>query len=86
MIPPYYVTGILAAIFSELNKIQNSQALLLALNSDGQIGYERTDNDCMIELSKKISLLLDEKNKIKYVNNVELKVKRLDFSSNSMYL
>lgn len=83
--PPHFITGIAASITSQ--NVSKS-VLTLVLNSEGQPGFEKSDNDAIIDAAYVLGeILLDEPLRELYLKKVSLSVRKFNGYSNSgMYI
>lgn len=87
--PPHFITGIAASFNSIINTTKEQQLFSLALNSDGQPGFEKLDNDALIDTTYVLVDLIvkDEKEKEGVLNKISKSVRKFNSYSNSgMYL
>ncbi|RLV90573.1 hypothetical protein JA1_004499 [Spathaspora sp. JA1] len=63
--PPHTITGISAAIISQLPP--NSKLISLVLNSEGQPGFEKSDNDAIVDICVILGSVLELDNKEEYL-------------------
>lgn len=86
--PPHFITGISGAINSNLYVRKNPSNLVsLILNAEGQPGFEKLDNDSIIDASHIISELLTINTPEKYHKAVSLSARKFNGYSNSgMYI
>lgn len=84
MKPPHFITGISASVISSL--VPKDVSLIgLILNAEGQSGFEKLDNESLIDASYVISHLLRLDSK--YLKSVSLSVRKFNGYSNSgMYI
>lgn len=83
--PPHFITGIAASITSQnVSKCM----LTLVLNSEGQPGFEKSDNDAIIDAAYVLGeILLDGPLRELYLKKVSLSVRKFNGYSNSgMYI
>ncbi|KAG7663814.1 uncharacterized protein J8A68_002674 [[Candida] subhashii] len=84
--PPHTITGISAAIISQLNIMNESRVVGLVLNSEGQPGFEKSDNDAIIDACFVIGNILNIDDK-EYMTRVSSSVRKFNGYSNSgMYI
>lgn len=80
--PPHFITGIGGSLSSKLY-LAKRKFICLVLNAEGQPGYERIDNDSLVDASTVLAKFL-------YLNKLFLKavskVRKLDYSSSGMYI
>lgn len=87
--PPHYVSGFVAAFVSAMvDKGVEKNGSVFALNSEGQIGFEKVDADSIMAAAHYIAgLLVGEAEKTKYVEKLSRTVRRITLSATSgMYL
>ncbi|EAZ63613.2 hypothetical protein PICST_51170, partial [Scheffersomyces stipitis CBS 6054] len=87
--PPHFVTGIVASVISQLNLSPESRLLALVLNSEGQSGFEKSDNDAIVDAAVVVADVLhfDERVKEEYLKKVSLSVRKFNgFSNSGMYI
>ncbi|KAI3406942.1 hypothetical protein KGF56_000235 [Candida oxycetoniae] len=85
--PPHVITGFCAALLSQLNIVEAPLATALVLDSEGPLGFEKSDNDAIVDTATVLSSLFNIKNGEEYVKNVSLKVRKLNGYSNlGMYI
>lgn len=83
--PPHFITGICGSINSNLS-LKNTNLVSLVLNAEGQPGFEKLDNDAIIDTSHIVSGLLGIKDS-KYLKSVSLSARKFNGYSNSgMYI
>ncbi|KAI5957296.1 hypothetical protein KGF54_000224 [Candida jiufengensis] len=83
--PPHSITGINASIITHLPP--STKYNLLVLNSEGQFGFEKSDNESVINSSYVLVNLLHIKNQKEYLKNVSLKIRKFNGYSNlGMYI
>lgn len=84
--PPHTITGVSAALLSLLSLVDAPIATALVLDSEGQIGYEKSDNDAIVDVASILGIVfnLDHKN---YVRKVSSNVRKFNGYSNlGMYI
>lgn len=84
--PPHFITGISASINSLLSTKQEAELISLILNAEGQPGYERLDNDSLIDASHVFSKIFLKENTNKYLEDVSLSVRSTSYSNSGMYI
>lgn len=88
--PPHFITGICAAIVSELSKngVDTANVATLVLNSEGQPGFEKIDADALMDAaSQGASILVGEKAKPGFLSTLSLSVRKINSSLTSgMYI
>lgn len=87
--PPHTITGISAGVISQLNtKLGRlAQVVALVLNSEGQPGFERSDNDAIMDACFVIGKLVDDVDEEAYVKSVSSAVRKFSgFSNSGMYI
>ncbi|EGW33751.1 uncharacterized protein SPAPADRAFT_59115 [Spathaspora passalidarum NRRL Y-27907] len=83
--PPHTVTGISAAIISQLPP--SAKLIPLVLNSEGQPGFEKSDNDAIIDICVILGEVLQIEDKEDYLKRVSSKVRKFNGYSNlGMYI
>lgn len=82
--PPHFITGIAASITAQ----NVSKVLTLVLNSEGQPGFEKSDNDAIVDAAYVLGdLLLDLSLREEYLKKVSLSVRKFNGYSNlGMYI
>lgn len=88
--PPHVITGISAALISELSKISFDFARggALVLNSEGQPGFERIDADALMDAAEQTaSFIVGSNNKDQFLKQLSLSVRKVNSAVTSgMYL
>lgn len=86
--PPHFITGFTAALISELNLLSKGRLLSLVLNSEGQPGFEKIDNDSLVDTTFILSeVILSSGLRDEYLKKVSLSVRKFNSYSNSgMYI
>lgn len=87
--PPHFITGIGASFNSVLNITENSKFVSLVLNADGQPGYEKLDNDSIVDAAYVLVdfLIKDQSAKEKVLGNISKSVRKFtSYSGGGMYL
>ncbi|KAI5955397.1 hypothetical protein KGF57_003723 [Candida theae] len=79
--PPHSITGITAAITSQLDVANTENAITLVLNSEGPLGFEKSDNDAIIDTAYVLSEIIGI-NKEEYVKSISSKVRKFNGYSN----
>ncbi|KAI5961905.1 uncharacterized protein KGF55_003876 [Candida pseudojiufengensis] len=83
--PPHSITGINAAIVTHLPT--QSKYNLIVLNSEGQFGFEKSDNEAIINSSYILVDLLHIPESKEYLKNISIKVRKFNgFSNLGMYI
>lgn len=83
--PPHFITGISGAVNSNLS-VKKANLISLVLNAEGQPGFEKLDNDSIIDTSHLVAELLDIKQS-QYLKTVSLSARKFNGYSNSgMYI
>lgn len=80
--PPHSVTGITAAILSQLNLSGATNVITLVLNSEGHLGFEKSDNDAIVDTAYVISDIVATLDKQEYVKSISSKVRKFNGYSN----
>jgi proteasome chaperone 1 len=84
--PPHFVTGISAAVVSQLNLTNHPNYAMIVLQSEGQPGFEKSDSDAIVDAAYTLSSLLLH-NSHDYVAAVSLVVRKFNpYSNSGMYL
>lgn len=88
--PPHVITGISAALISELSKTDFDFTRLgsLVLNAEGQPGFEKIDADAMMDAAdQSANFLVGVKYKDEFLNQLSLTVRKVNSAVTSgMYL
>ncbi|EMG49279.1 hypothetical protein G210_0015 [Candida maltosa Xu316] len=87
--PPHAITGISAALVSQLNLRKGDYNIVcLVLNSEGQPGFEKSDNDSIVDTSYLLGDLLKLPHKEDYLNEISKQVRKFNgaFSNLAMYI
>ena len=86
--PPHYVSGLAAALVSELTQNSKADLGLLALNAEGHVGYEKVDADSIMAAAENFaSYLVGKSLKASYIERLSRNVRRIASSVTSgMYL
>ncbi|KAI5970942.1 hypothetical protein CANMA_000102 [Candida margitis] len=79
--PPHSITGIAAATLSQLNFIGVTNVVTLVLNSEGHLGFEKSDNDAIVDTAFVLSDIITI-DKEEYIKNVSSKVRKFNGYSN----
>lgn len=83
--PPHTVTGISAAIISQLNYTAKSNYVLIVLNSEGHPGFEKTDSDAIVDSAYVLATIcsLDKE----YLQEISKLIRKFNpYSNSGMYL
>jgi len=84
--PPHFVTGISAAVVSQLRLTSHANYAMIVLQSEGQPGFEKSDSDAIVDAAYTLSSLLLH-NSHDYVAAVSLVVRKFNpYSNSGMYL
>ncbi|CAK9437584.1 uncharacterized protein LODBEIA_P19620 [Lodderomyces beijingensis] len=84
--PPHTITGASAAILSQLNLAQAPHVTTLVLDSEGQLGYEKSDNDAIVDTAYILASVLPIDQQA-YVESISSKVRKFNGYSNlGMYI
>ncbi|KAK6453926.1 uncharacterized protein RJT20DRAFT_64369 [Scheffersomyces xylosifermentans] len=85
--PPHFITGISASVVSQLNLVENPKLLALVLNSEGQSGFEKSDNDALVDAGVVLGDVLGLSDKNAYLKKISLAVRKFNgFSNSGMYV
>ncbi|ODV79623.1 uncharacterized protein CANTADRAFT_89266 [Suhomyces tanzawaensis NRRL Y-17324] len=87
--PPHSITGISGAVTSKLSLVQDSEAIILVLNSEGQSGFEISDNDSIVDAAYAVAelILQDLNQREEYLKKVSSTVRKFNgFSNSGMYI
>ena len=79
--PPHSITGITAAVVSQLNLIGATNVITLVLNSEGHLGYEKSDNDSIVHTAYVLGDIIPI-DKEQYVKNLSARVRKFNGYSN----
>ncbi|RCK66075.1 hypothetical protein Cantr_01755 [Candida viswanathii] len=86
--PPHAITGIAGSVVSQLNLSPGKNITCLVLNSEGQPGFEKSDNDSIVDVSYLLVHLFEVVNQQEYLNAISNKVRKFNgaFSNLGMYI
>lgn len=86
--PPHAITGIAGSMVSQLNLNSENKVTCLVLNSEGQPGFEKSDNDSIVDTSYLLVNLIDIHDQQEYLNAISNKVRKFNgaFSNLGMYI
>lgn len=88
--PPHVVTGISAALISEMAKSKGdlTKVFALVLNSEGQPGFEKVDADALMDAAEKgACMLVGKDRKVAYLKALSLSVRKISSAdSYAMYI
>lgn len=84
--PPHMVTGISAAIISQLNYNNYSNFGMVVLNSEGQPGFEKSDSDAIVDSGYILAKLFVKQDQ-EYLQTVSKHIRKFNpYSNSGMYL
>lgn len=86
--PPHAITGIAGSMVSQLNLNSKNQITCLVLNSEGQPGFEKSDNDSIVDTSYLLVNLFTVHDQQEYLDAISNKVRKFNgaFSNLGMYI
>lgn len=77
--PPHFVTGIVAAVTSQLAQSrQLNNASVLVLNAEGHMGFEKVDADLIMEAAELIGRILVGSNKASFIKLLSGRVRKIN--------
>lgn len=83
--PPHIVTGISAAIVSQLNYNNYKNFAMIVLNSEGHPGFEKSDSDAIVDTAYILSNLFIKQKE--YLTEISKRIRKFNpYSNSGMYL
>lgn len=79
--PPHSITGTTAAILSQLNLSGVTNVTTLILNSEGHLGFEKSDNDAIVDTAFVLGDIIAT-SKQEYVKRISSEVRKFNGYSN----